>query len=125
MAEGRIIVKTSTSGMLIPVEDAKVFIIRKTEGKDNIIASRSTGRSGITDSIIVSAPDKINSQSPDGGRAYASVDIRVEHPLYYTLYIKDAQVFADTESVQRAELIPLAIPSGDKTKNIVITPQNV
>lgn len=126
MALGNMVVKVSTAGRLIPVEGAKVFVVRKNGGRnDTILALRTTGRSGIADSIEVETPARWTSTSPGNEEPFAKVDIRVEHPFYYTYYITDAQVFAETESVQNVELIPLAIPTENRTETVNITPQNL
>lgn len=126
MPSGSIVIKASTAQRLIPVEDATVFIIQRSEnGKDNMLASRSTGGSGQTMPVAVETPEKNLSTRQGEEKPFASVDIRIEHPLYYTHYITDAQIFADTESVQNVTLIPLAIPTENITDRVIITPQNL
>lgn len=126
MASGSIIIKASTSGRVIPIENAKVFIVQQGEnGSDRILASRITNGSGETNVIEIETPEKSLSTQPENGKAFETVNIRIEHPLYYTHYITGAQVFADTESVQNAVLIPLAIPTENITDNVIITPQNL
>ena len=125
MSSGNIIVRVSTAEQLIPVADAKVFIVNRQNGKDNILASRTTGRSGFTSQVPIETPEKSGSTSPGNKQAFANIDIRIEHPLYYPYYISGAQVFADTQSVQSAVLIPLAVPTEKRTENILITPQNL
>ena len=125
MPSGNVIVKVSTAEQLIPVTEAKVFVVNRQNGKDTILASRTTGRSGITSQIVVETPEKSGSTSPGENEPFANIDIRVEHPHYYPYYITGAQVFADTQSVQSVVLIPLALPTEKRTENIVITPQNL
>lgn len=126
MASGSVIIKASTSGRLIPVEDATVFIVlRGQNGGENLLASRITSGSGETDIIAIETPEKSLSTQPGDEQAFTIVDIRIEHPLYYTHYITGAQIFADTESVQNATLIPLAIPTENITDRVIITPQNL
>lgn len=126
MASGSIIIKASTAGRLIPVEGATVFITQRTEnGNDTIVASRNTGGSGLTSLINIETPEKSAGTSPGNGIPFTKVDVRVEHPLYYSYYITDAQIFADTESIQNVTLIPLAIPTENRTETVVVTPQNL
>ena len=125
MPSGNVVVRVSTAEQLIPVTDAKVFIVERRSGRDTILASRTTGRSGFTTQVAVETPAKSGSTSPGDNEPFANIDIRVEHPLYYPYYITGAQVFADTQSVQNAVLIPLAVPTEKRTENIVITPQNL
>lgn len=126
MASGSVIIKASTAGRLIPIENATVFIVQRGEnGNNNILASRITGGSGETNIIDIETPEKSLSTQPSEEKAFTTVDIRIEHPLYYTHYITGAQIFADTESVQNATLIPLAIPTENITDRVIITPQNL
>ena len=125
MPSGNVVVRVSTAEQLIPVTDAKVFIVERRSGRDSILAARTTGRSGFTTQVAVETPEKSGSTSPGDNEPFANIDIRVEHPLYYSYYITGAQVFADTQSVQNAVLIPLAVPTEKRTENIVITPQNL
>ena len=126
MASGNIVIKTGTAARLIPVEGARVFITQRNgSGKDSILAFRITGRSGFTEKVNIDTPDRQVGEGPGRGTPFTAVDIRIEHPLYYTYYITDAQVFADTESVQNVALIPLAIPTERRAETVDITPQNL
>lgn len=125
MPSGNIMVKVSTAGKLIPVPDATVFIVDRQNDTDNILASRTTGRSGFTSQVSIETPEKALSTSPNPEQTFKSVDIRIEHPLYYPYYITDAQIFADTNSVQDVVLIPLAVPTEARRETVFITPQNL
>ena len=126
MPSGNVIVKVGTADRLIPIKGAKVFIAQRTQNQnDTILATRNTNRSGETGIVIVETPDKSLSERPGNELPFTSVDIRVEHPGFYPHYISDAQVFADTQSVQNVNLIPLAIPTENITDNVFITPQNL
>ena len=126
MPSGNVIIKVGTAGRLIPVEGATVFIAQKALNQnDTILAARKTDRSGETVGITVETPQRSLSESPGNDLPFTSVDIRVEHPLYYPHYISNAQIFADTQSVQNISLIPLAMPTEKITDNVFITPQNL
>ena len=126
MPSGNIKVKVGTAERLIPVEGATVFIAQRNQNqKDTILAARKTDRSGETGDVRLETPERSLSESPGNDLPFTSVDIRVEHPRYYPYYIVDAQVFADTQSVQNISLIPLAIPTEKTTDNVFITPQNL
>lgn len=126
MASGSLVVKVSTAQNTIPIEDATVFIVKSNEAEsDTILASRTTGRSGITQPVTIQTPDSSTSKSPGNDDSFMSVDVRIEHPLYYNYYIRGAQIFANVESVQNVALIPLAIPTQSRTETIIVTPQNL
>lgn len=126
MPSGNVIIKVGTADRLIPVEGAKVFIAQRNPNQnDTILATRNTDRNGETGFVTIETPEKSLSISPGNELPFTSVDIRIEHPGYYPHYISDAQIFADTQSVQNVNLIPLAIPTEKITDNIFITPQNL
>ena len=126
MPSGNVIVKVGTADRLIPVEGAKVFVAQRNQNQnDTILATRNTNRSGETGIVIVQTPEKSLSERPGNDLPFTAVDIRVEHPGFYPHYISDAQVFADTQSIQNVNLIPLAIPTEKITDNVFITPQNL
>ena len=126
MSSGSVVIKVGTADRLIPVEGAKVFIAQRTPNqKDTILATRNTNRSGETEIVVVETPEKSLSESLGNKSPFTSIDIRIEHPGYYPHYISDAQIFADIQSVQNVNLIPLAIPTEKLTDNVFITPQNL
>lgn len=126
MPSGDIVVKVSTAERLIPVEGAKVIIVKRNkDSKDTVLAMRNSGRSGMTMAVTIIAPEIALSRQPGKIKPFTSVDIRVEHPNYYPVYITGAQVFADTKSVQNVVLIPQALPKRNITENVYIIPQNL
>ena len=127
MAEGYIIAQVYTSRGVIPVRDASVFVTQEKNDKRILVGVRKTDESGKTAPITLNAPDKELSLSPGHTALFTTCDLQIEHPDYYTVFVKDVQVFADTISLQNAELIPLE--AGADAKNAVETfrvlPQNL
>ncbi len=127
MAEGYIIAQVYTSRGVIPIRDASVSVTQEKDNKRVLVGVRKTDESGKTVPILLSTPDQDLSLTPNNITPFAVCDLQIEHPDYYTMFIKDVQVFANTTSVQNAALIP--IEAGANTKNAVETfqviPQNL
>jgi len=70
--------------------------------------------------FAIEAPDKIASQTPRSSqKPYCSVDLKIVANGYLTLTIVGEQVFADTSTLQRLEMIPY---DGSKFEKVIITP---
>lgn len=127
MAEGYIVAQVFTSRGAIPIRDASVSVTQNNDNKRVLIGVRKTNEFGRTEPITVTTPDEALSQSPGNANPFTVVDMQIEHPEFYTISIKDFQVFANTTSFQNAELIP--IEADANTKNAVesfqVTPQNL
>ena len=127
MAEGYIIAQVYTSRGVIPIKDASVNVTQEKDNKRVLVGVRKTDENGKTTPITVKAPDEELSLLPGLGTPFAVCDIQIEHPNYYTIFIKDVQIFANITSIQNAAIIP--IEEGVNTKNAVETfevlPQNL
>ena len=77
--------------------------------------------------VRIETPAKDMSTQPGNPSPFTSVNVRVSHPMYYTYYVRDAQVFEGETSVQVAELIP--IEENDRVpfrlSDFLVTPQNL
>lgn len=107
MSEGYIIANVYTSKSLIPIKDASVSVTKTGKDTNELIGFRKTNENGTTTPIIINTPDENLSLEPNYKEPFATCDIQIEHPMYYTIFIKNAQVFANRTTVQPAELIPL------------------
>lgn len=126
MAEyGFITARVFTSRGQIPISGASVVI----ESSDNssILGARITDDNGLTAPVRVETPAKAMSTQPGNELPFTSVNVRVSHPMYYTYYVRDAQVFEGQTSLQVAELIP--IEENDRPPfrlgEFFVTPQNL
>lgn len=126
MAEyGFITARVFTSRGQIPISGASVII----ESSDNssVLGARITDDNGLTAPVRVETPAKAMSTQPGNELPFTSVNVRVSHPMYYTYYVRDAQVFEGQTSLQLAELIPIEendrapFPLGE----FFVTPQNL
>lgn len=124
---GYVAARIYTSRGSFPVEGAVITVTQNVDGTQRIIAKRTTDRNGQIPLITVSAPNEDLSQSPGNGEVYALVNVRVDKPLYYTVLIKDVQVFAGQTTVIDTPLIPL-IENEEHTsraEEFTQTPQNL
>lgn len=117
MAEGYVITQVYTSRAIIPIMDASVSITQEKEDKRVVIGVRKTNENGKTSPVTITTPNEELSLSPGLRTPFTTCDVQIEHPDFYTVFIKDVQIFANTTSIQNAELVP--IESGANTKNAV------
>ena len=121
MAVGQIIVNVYTSRSQIPLQDAFVSVTSGQTPDVKLLGFRTTNQNGATESLDIDAPELELSLSPTDQKAYTICDIKVTHPLYYTMIIKDVQVFANTETLQDVELIPLEENSKPEDRSMTQT----
>lgn len=125
---GYIIAQVSTADQVIPLSGASVMVTKREEGKNDVlIGFRITDSAGKIEPIEVEAPDAALSREPGGKGVFSVYDIRIEHPGYYPLIVRNAQVFGGLTSSQNAELIPRSSDrissSGEQT--VDVEPQNL
>jgi len=124
--KGTIITRVYTSRAQLPVENANVTILKAGDANE-VLAHRVTDKSGKTSSVTVDTPEISLSQTPGNASPFSIVDIRITHPEFYGILVRDVQVFSDTQTLQFAELIPLEETASkyDMTETVNITPQNL
>ena len=125
--KGYIAARIYTSRGFLPVEGAVITVVETVGGTKNIIGKRVTDQNGQIPLITVSTPDENLSQTPGNGDVFAVVDVRVDKPLYYTVLIKNVQVFAGQTTVIDTPLIPAAEnePYDNRAEEFTETPQNL
>ena len=89
-----------------------------TEG--DAIASFITDRSGNTPRIILPAPPRINSESPNGGKPYASYSADISLDGYFTNLYTNIPIFDTITSVQTAYLIPLPEDGSGRSEEVLL-----
>lgn len=127
MSVGYITAQVFTSRGEIPISDASVSVTSSSGGRKTLQAFRTTDRSGRIQPIAIETPAGSISLAPSSERAFAICDIRVDHPLYETVVIKDVQVFEGITSLQRVQMIPLAenMELAGMTQTFNVLPQNL
>lgn len=104
---GMLSVRAVTANGALPVEGASVIVTERDGNKNRLIAYRETDRSGLSEDIKVETPDIELSQSPGNKTGYSICDIEVYATGFYTIIIKNTQVFPDNTSIQTVSMPPL------------------
>ena len=109
---GYMIVRVSTARGAIPLEDATVTVHNYDpefeNGRGDVIAVYTTGRSGLTERFALPAPPRELSMSPGNGKSYQSYNLTVKKEGYGDQQYINVPVFEGITAVQNADLIPLS-----------------
>ena len=124
---GYLTARITTSKGSLPINGAIVTVMQNVGGTKNIIGKRTTDRNGQIIPVTIEAPNEDLSQSPGNGEVYSLVDVRVDEPSYYTVIIKDVQIFAGQTTVADTSMIPLIENENlsNRAEEFVQTPQNL
>ena len=127
MQQGYIKARIYTSQAQIPIEGAAFSVYKDEDGNSRLLGTRISDLEGETSVIAVNAPDKSLSESQGNDTPFATVDVRIDHPLYRTVYVKDAQIFAGEVSIQEVSLHPLDrnVPSDSRAERFDVPKQNL
>ncbi len=104
MSEGTFIAHVYTSDALIPIPDATIIV---SQGR-NLLATRLSDISGITQAVTISTPDESASLEPGQQTPYAVVNVTVDHPDYGRIEANNVQIFPGVVTEQNFELIPFS-----------------
>ena len=124
---GYLAARIYTANESLPIEDAVVTVIKNDNGTNAIIGKRTTDKNGQIVPIVISTPDEALSLQPGTQDVFTLVDVRVDKEGYYTVYIKNVQIFAKQTTVADTPMIPLPDNQtyDDKSEDFVETPQNL
>lgn len=106
----------------MPLQNVAVTI---TDAGGSAIAMRLTNRSGQFDiPVKIDTPDKSESLTPDVDTIpFTTVNLYARLSNFEEIFVRNLQVFADTETVQNLELIPLSeFPDSWNKSEIFNTP---
>ena len=126
--KGYITANVYTAREAVPISGASVMVTRKNGDKDELVGFRLTDRDGKTALVEVNTPDSELSMEPGNGEVFSVFNIMIEHPNYYPVLVRDAQVFGGQITEQNVELIPLLsnlTRPKDNIEDITVTPQNL
>lgn len=116
-----------TSRGELPIPGAVVTVIKNDEVPPRLLGKRTTDKNGTTTPVTVPAPELSLSESPSDIKPFSVVDVRVDHPGYYTVFIRDAQVFPGQTTVIDTAMVPLSENEAfdNKAEEFTVTPQNL
>ncbi len=84
-----------------------------------------TDENGFTKTITLSAPNQALSESPGNPSPYTMVDITAEKEGFYTIVIKNVQIFSGEVTQQQIQMLPVPENGEVRTGVYVLTPQNL
>lgn len=102
---GALKVQVFMANRAYPVSSAHVVITGKENKK--VYFDGYTNTNGIVGSLLLPAPKKSFSQSPQEKPPYSQYDITVTHPKFQKRQYLGVPVFAGVESIQNIQLLPL------------------
>lgn len=127
MPIGYIIANIYTSRARLPVQGALISVTFLSNDGVDLIGHRESDAQGATDAVVIEAPPRELSEHPSQKQPFSVCDIRVDHPMYYPVVVKNAQIFADTTSLQEVELVPLIENPGPNIEPevVIVEPQDL
>ena len=117
---GYLVVSVRAGEGAIPLEGALVTLRGGDATEGDAIASFITDRSGNTPRITLPAPPRINSESPNGGKPYASYSADISLDGYFTNLYTNIPIFDTITSVQTAYLIPLPEDGRSRSEEVLL-----
>lgn len=107
LEQGTLVFRIYTSNAYLPIEGATVTVTTDS-APQKLLALRITDKSGETEPVVISTPNRSESQSPDGTiQPWTNVTVRVEHPEFERVTLKGVQIFPGITSIQNIQLVPL------------------
>lgn len=124
---GYLIAQVFTARQAIPIPDVSVSILTEDPQRPELLAFRRTDRNGKTEPVELYAPDSSSTLAPSEQQGFATYNVQLDHPLYYSVLVEHVQVFAGIESIQPMEMVPLPefSDSDDQSRIYEITPQDL
>lgn len=113
---GSLRVQVFMANRAYPVPSAHV-VITGTKNK-RVYFDGYTDTNGVVGRLLLPAPKKIYSQSPQETPPYSQYDIMVSHPKFQSRKYIGVPVFGGVESIQNIQLLPLG---SDETDSMTVT----
>ncbi len=105
-AKGALKVQASTARQAFPVADVNVSIYKQFSDNMKVYYSVTTDNNGIVDSLVLPAPPRALSQTPESEKPFASYTVVAKHPDYREETISDVQVFDSIKSILKLDMKP-------------------
>ena len=117
MEKGYLVVQTYVSRESYGVPDTRITLGDGT--------TLTTDENGFTPKIEIEAPDKILTESPGATAPFTLLDMTLEKEGYFTIELKNVQVFSGETSVQQVQMLPIPENGGGGTISYDFTQQNL
>ena len=111
-AVGYLIVEARTADNALPIQNA-VVTVASTLGTGSVKLTTETDNSGRTERLALPTVSRSYSEKPGTPHPYATYEITVVADGYYPFYSYEVPVFNGVTSLQRANLIALALYESD------------
>ena len=96
-----------TASEALPIENAKIVVTSRINGRNHEMYSAITDSSGETGAQTLPAPSKNLSQSSENNvQPFALYDASVEKEGYAKVILRDIPIFDGVQSIQRVAMIP-------------------
>ena len=111
--QGQLQVQVFTARQTYPVEGAEVVVSKRFPDGEFVISRSTTDGSGKGALVALPAQPSALSEHPGDAHPYTTYDVRVTHPNYAPVTIRDVTVFEGVRSLQKVDLVPVAaLPDG-------------
>lgn len=127
-SSGELIAQVYTSRAQIPIPGATVAITQPiSENRHHWVGLRITNENGKIPPLELPTPPPAESITPEGDIPYTPYDIWVQAPGFEIQWIQGVQIFPETTTLQKVELIPLPehTPLRSRGETYEIPPQNL
>ncbi len=127
-SSGELITQVYTSRAQIPIAGATVAITQPlSEDTHHWVSMRITNGNGKTPPLELPTPSPEESVAPDGSTPFTPYDIWVQASGYELQRIQGVQIFPETTTLQKIELIPLPehTPLRSRGEQFSIPPQDL
>ena len=110
---GTLIIKAYTAGGALPLKNGRIKVIGATEENRFFETYLITDENGLTAKITLPTPKRSYSLAPGAAEIpYATYDLEISAPGYYTKNLYGVSVFSGIESFQPIAMIPLTDGGG-------------
>lgn len=117
MQQGYLVIQTYGSRESFGIKDSKV-----TVSSGDVLY---TDENGFTATIALDAPDRELSESPGGATPYSLVDITVEKEGFFTIIIRNVQIFSGETTEQKVQMLSIPENGGSGTIEYNLPSQNL
>ena len=119
--KGTFAAQVSAANMTVPIEGASVTVTEANTQIPQLISFLETDMNGRTAPIGLDTPDVSLSEAPGNQKPFTAINVQVDMSLYYSVLVRNVQVFAGIETLQQVEMIPVAEHAGFEEQYRVIT----
>lgn len=122
-AEGSIVVVATSANSALPINNATVLITeQQPNGEEHLLYTLTTDRNGETKAVLLNTyPASLANDPNFFGKPYKTYNIKTSKDGYYTILAENVPIFADMNSLQPVNMIPL--PDGFNGNKTIIIPE--